>query len=111
VAIVSKITLTDDLSRRYILQNAKCLRSNTTYKGVFIPPDLTLKEREVNKLLHQELKHCKEAEEANLIIRKGKIITNTCSTSNTAPANPNMVTHTQNLTIWCQSPTAKFYVD
>ena len=90
------ITLSDDLSRRYILQNAKCLRSNTTYKGVFISPDLTPKEREANKLLYQELKHRKEAGEANLIIRKGKIITSTCSTSDTAPANANTVTHTQN---------------
>ena len=44
-----------------------------TYQNVFISPDLSPKEMAFNKILHQELRHCKEVGEANLIIRCGKI--------------------------------------
>ena len=40
----------------------------------FISPDLSPKERASNKFIHQELRHCKKAGEANLIIRHGKIL-------------------------------------
>ena len=69
------VTLLDDSSRRYILQNAKSLRNNSTYNNVYISPDLTPKEREINRQLHTELKRRKQAGETNLMIKRGKIIT------------------------------------
>ena len=68
------VTLLDDSSRRYILQNAKSLRNNSTYNNVYISPDLTPKEREINRQLHTELKRRKQAGETNLMIKRGKII-------------------------------------
>ena len=68
------ITLTENKTRSSILRNAKNLRKSSTYQNVFISPDLSPKERESNKLLYQELKHCKQAGEVNLIIRRGKIV-------------------------------------
>ena len=41
---------------------------------MYITPDLTIKEREINRALHQELKRRKEAGEKDLIIKRGKII-------------------------------------
>ena len=69
------ITLTDNYARSHLLmRNAKTLRSSNTYRNVYISPDLTLKEREANKLLRQELFTRKQAGETNLIIRHGKIV-------------------------------------
>ena len=56
------------------MRDAKTVRSSNTYQNVFTSPDLTPKERETNKLLHQELKCHKEAGESDLIIRRGKIV-------------------------------------
>jgi len=61
-------------TRSSILRNAKNLRKSSTYQNVFISSDLSLKERESNKLLYQELKRRKQAGEVNLIIRRGKIV-------------------------------------
>ena len=52
-----------------------CRRVVCTYQNVFISPDLSPKERASNKILRQELRLRKEAGEANLIIRCGKIVT------------------------------------
>ena len=68
------VTLVDNSVRRQILRNAKTLRNSTTYKKVFISPDLTPKEREANKNLLEELRRRKQAGEVNLIIKRGKII-------------------------------------
>ena len=50
-----QITLTDGYARGRVLRNAKTLRNSNSYQNVYILPDLTPKEREVNKLLRQEL--------------------------------------------------------
>ena len=69
------ITLMDNNIRNRILRNAKNLQKSSTYSKVFISPDLSPKERASNKILRQELRRRKEAGEANLIIRRGKIVT------------------------------------
>ena len=50
------------------------LRKSAKWQSVFISPDLTIKEREINRALHQELKRRKEAGEKDLVIKRGKII-------------------------------------
>ena len=50
------------------------LRKIPKWQSVYVSPDLTMKEREINRALHQELKRRKEAGEKDLIIKRGKII-------------------------------------
>ena len=68
------ISLSDIATKNSILKKANKLRKNTQYKDVFITPDLTKKEREVAKELRDELKRRKSLGEANLVIRRGKIV-------------------------------------
>ena len=68
------MTLADSSVRRNILRNAKVLRNSSSYKKVFISPDLTPKERATNKQLLEELRHRRQQGETNLIIRRGKIV-------------------------------------
>ena len=77
------------------MRNAKNLRNSNTYKKVFISPDLLPKEREVNKLLHQELKRRKEAGEVNLIIRRGKIISKQVSSDSATETMDSSTTKNQ----------------
>ena len=65
----------DNYVRSRILRNSKNLRKSSIYQNVFTSPDLLSKVRESNKILHQELRSCKEAGEANLIIKCGRIVT------------------------------------
>jgi len=60
-------------SRRTVLRNAHKLKDSNTFKGVVIVPDKTLKERECDKKLYQEMKKMNE-EGKNVMIRGGKII-------------------------------------
>ena len=59
------VNLSDSSSRKYLLQNARMLRGNSEYHRVHISPDLSPKERELNKKLHTELKRRKQAGETN----------------------------------------------
>jgi len=68
------IKLSDSSTRRQILRNAKTLRNSSTYKNVFISPDLTPQERASNKQLRIELQRRKAAGEPNLIIKRGQIV-------------------------------------
>jgi len=61
-------------TRSLILRNAKELRNSTSFKRVFIAPDLTPQERLHNKQLRAELTRRKESGETNLIIRHGQLI-------------------------------------
>ena len=78
------VTLTDGSARGRILRGAKALRTSSTYKRVYISPDLTLKEREANKCLRTELRRRKEAGETNLIIKHGKIVSKSPSSGTTS---------------------------
>ena len=53
---------------------------------MYITPDLTIKEREINRALHQELKRCKEASEKDLIIKRGKIVNRQAGSDPNQPA-------------------------
>ena len=85
------VNLSDSSSRKYLLQNARMLRGNSECNRVYISPDLSPKERELNKKLHTELKRHKQAGETNLIFKKGKIVTNVAGSS-----GPQQNTVTQN---------------
>lgn len=71
------VRLQDSQARKYILKNAKSLRNSSSYKNVYVSPDLTPKERKLNKQLYQELKYRKDHGEKDLIIRNGKIVSRT----------------------------------
>ena len=68
------VTLGDSSARRNILRNVKTLRNSSSYKKVFINPDLTPKERVANKQILEELRHRRQQGEVNLIIRRNKIV-------------------------------------
>ena len=69
-----RISVTDFRLKVLILRRAKRLKESDRWKGVYMMPDLTLKEREERKKLLGQLKIRKEAGEENLSIFKGKSI-------------------------------------
>ena len=68
-----KVEVDSVKSKRNLLQNAKKLRRTETWKKVFITPDHTPKERQINKDLREEIKRRTEEGEEGLVIRRGKI--------------------------------------
>jgi len=68
------LTMCSEHIKWKILNQATKLCDSSTWKKVYISPDLTAKEREVNRKLCDELKRRKEAGEMNLMIKRGKII-------------------------------------
>ena len=56
-----------------ILRLSKKLRDCEEYKGIYVNPDLTLKQRELGKIQRQELKRRRDAGE-DVVIRRGQII-------------------------------------
>ena len=81
-------------TKKHILSNAKKLRNvkHEPIKGVYITPDLSIKERNAQKALRDELKRRKDAGEANLKISRGKII-------KTVPETAMAVEHTPEQTM------------
>ena len=59
-----------------MLRNAKRLKNTNKeqLKKIIITPDMTVKEREINKKLREDLMIRREAGEENLVIRRGKIV-------------------------------------
>ena len=68
------VVLKDFQSKREILRKAKDLRDSTTWGNIYISPDLTPKERELNKSLRMELRERKQNGETDIIIRRGQIV-------------------------------------
>ena len=68
------VTLENPSSKHDILKLAPELRHSRNYVNIYITPDLTRKEREINKKLRDELSSRKKAGESNLAIRGGKIV-------------------------------------
>ena len=62
--------------RRSVLANAKKLRdlSSDIFKGIYINPDLSVKERQAQKKLRSELARRKENGETDIFIRRGRIM-------------------------------------
>ena len=62
--------------RRSVLANAKKLRdaSSSIFKKVYVNPDLSQKQRQIQRDLRQEVARRKEAGETGLFIRRGRIV-------------------------------------
>ena len=63
-------------SKKEILARAKQLKECEKFKRIFISPDLTRKQQEVNKELRIQLKRTREAGETEAKIKFGKIVKN-----------------------------------
>lgn len=70
-----KVVVDSVKCKRALLLKAKKLRETDTWKKVFITPDYSPKERQINKELRDQLKKRMEDGEEGLVIRRGKIIT------------------------------------
>ena len=59
-----------------MLRNAKKLRNTNKeqLKKIIITPDMTVKEREINRKLREDLRIRREAGVENLVIRRGIIV-------------------------------------
>ena len=62
--------------RRSVLANAKKLRDSSSdiFKGIYINPDLSVKERQAQKKLMSELARRKENGETDIFICRGRIM-------------------------------------
>ena len=71
-----KIELEEELDKFKILKRAANIRRTETekFKKIIITTDMTFKEREINKILREELKARREAGERNIEIKNGKIV-------------------------------------
>jgi len=67
-------TLDSEQHKRPIIKNGIKLRKSTTWNKVYVSPDLTAKERDVNKALREELKQRRTNGERDIIIKRGKIV-------------------------------------
>ena len=71
-----KIELKEESDKFRILKRAKNIRKTeiAKFKKIIITTDMTFKEREINKILREELKARRDAGEKNLKIKDGKIV-------------------------------------
>ena len=69
-----QVTLDKEQHKHSIMKMATKLRKSQRWNTIYVTPDLTFKEREVNKALRDELKRRKANGEQNLIIKRGRII-------------------------------------
>ena len=68
------VSVNGERTKWNILKAAPKLRHSSTFDKIYVSPDLTLKERQVNKQLRDELKRRRSSGEKNLSIRRGKIV-------------------------------------
>ena len=66
----------NNMKQRSVLANAKKLRdaSSSIFKKVYVNPDLSQKQRQIQRELRQEVARRKEAGETSLFIRRGHIV-------------------------------------
>ena len=69
------VTLSDEHHKRLVMKQASKLQATERWNNIYVTPDLTIKERETNKALREELKRRKDNGEKNLIIKRGRIVT------------------------------------
>ena len=71
-----KIELEEESDKFRILKRAKNIRKTeiAKFKNIIITTDMTYKEREINKILREELKARRDAGEKNIKIKDGKIV-------------------------------------
>ena len=80
------VKLEDVSTKRIILKQATKLRQSSTWSNIYISPDLTPKERSQNKLLRDELKSRRSAEEKDIYIKRGRIVSRPAGAG--TPADP-----------------------
>ena len=68
-----RVTCSGESYKKDILRKAKQLRNLPAYNNVYINPDLTLRQRDENKRLRNELK-TRKGQGENVMIRNGKIV-------------------------------------
>ena len=72
-----KVQLHNLQHKRLLLSNAKKLRGlSGNFQKIYITPDLSLKERQDNKVLWDELLRRRSNGKRGLIIRRGQIVMN-----------------------------------
>ena len=69
-----RIYLDNEATKHRILSRSSQLKSKAEWENVYVNPDMTLAERNANKLLCQELKERRNRGEKYLVIRRDKII-------------------------------------
>ena len=90
--------MVDESSKWQCLKQAPKLRKDTKFCIVYLSPDLTLKERAVNKKLYLELKGRRKKGKKDLTIKNGRVIkcTPTKSQHTSQTDNPATEATTQN---------------
>ena len=69
------VTLDSAETKIELLKMAPQLRYLTTWKRIYVTPDLSKKEREEGKRLREELAARRQTGETNLVIKRGRIVT------------------------------------
>ena len=69
-----RVCLDNEVTKRRVLSQSAKLRLNPDWKNVYVNPDMTLAERNANRLLRQELRERRNKGEKNLVIRRNKIV-------------------------------------
>ena len=69
-----RVCLDNEATKRRILSRSSQLKSKPDWENVYVNPDMTLAERNANRLLRKELRERKNRGEKNLIIRRNKIV-------------------------------------
>ena len=67
------VCLDNEMTKQKILSRSSQLKSKPNWENVYVNPDMTLAERNANRLLHRELKERGDREEKK-IIRRNKIV-------------------------------------
>ena len=68
------VCLNNEAAKRRILSKSSQFRSEAEWENVYVKPDMTLAERNANRLLRQELKDRRNRGEKHLVIRRNKIV-------------------------------------
>ena len=87
-----------NINRQLIIRRAKELRQSNVWNNIFIVPDQTQNERELEKKLREELKTRRSAGEINLTIRRSRIVSKSAVTENKTRANHGTIQPPQLLT-------------
>ena len=69
-----RVCLDNEITKQKMLSRSSQLKSKPDWENVYVNPDMTLAERNANRLLRQELKERRNRGERNLIIRRNKIV-------------------------------------
>ena len=76
-----------------LLKMAPQLRHLNTWKRIYITPDQTKTEREESKRLREELASCRQAGEANIMIKRGRIVKAPAAAHSATAGEPGLRKH------------------